>query len=131
MKKGVFLVMLCCGLTGSLCAQNKRLSKIVENRLSNETTVQFKYDNQDRVVQMQISGGGKMSVADFTYDESEVRINHQYSSGTDTYVYHLADNKLQSSEIFLDVDNLFVSTYMLQLPDKATLEKFLRDEIHD
>ena len=28
-------------------------------------------------------------------------------------------------------NNLFVSTYMLQLPDKATLEKFLRDEIHD
>ena len=26
-------------------------------------------------------------------------------------------------------NNLFVSTYMLQLPDKATLEKFLRDEI--
>ena len=45
-----------------------------------------------------------MSVADFTYDESEVRINHQYSSGTDTYVYHLVDNKVQSSEIFLDVD---------------------------
>ena len=29
MKKGIFLVMLCCVLTGSLCAQNKRLSKIV------------------------------------------------------------------------------------------------------
>ena len=28
-------------------------------------------------------------------------------------------------------NNLFVSTYMLQLPDKATLEKFLRDEIKD
>ena len=28
-------------------------------------------------------------------------------------------------------NNLFVSTYMLQLPDKSTLEKFLRDEIHD
>ena len=26
-------------------------------------------------------------------------------------------------------NNLFVSTYMLQLPDKATLEKFLLDEI--
>ena len=26
-------------------------------------------------------------------------------------------------------NNLFVSTYMLQLPDKATLEKFLYDEI--
>ena len=26
-------------------------------------------------------------------------------------------------------NNLFVSTYMLQLPDKATLEKFLHDEI--
>ena len=26
-------------------------------------------------------------------------------------------------------NNLFVSTYMLQLPDKSTLEKFLRDEI--
>jgi len=28
-------------------------------------------------------------------------------------------------------NNLFVSTYMLQLPDKATLEKFLMDEIQD
>lgn len=28
-------------------------------------------------------------------------------------------------------NNLFVSTYMLQLPDKATLEKFLRDEIQE
>ena len=28
-------------------------------------------------------------------------------------------------------NNLFVSTYMLQLPDKATLEKFLQDEIKD
>ena len=28
-------------------------------------------------------------------------------------------------------NNLFVSTYMLQLPDKATLEKFLLDEIQD
>ena len=28
-------------------------------------------------------------------------------------------------------NNLFVSTYMLQLPDKATLEKFIRDEIKD
>ena len=28
-------------------------------------------------------------------------------------------------------NNLFVSTYMLQLPDKATLEKFLLDEIED
>lgn len=28
-------------------------------------------------------------------------------------------------------NNLFVSTYMLQLPDKATLEQFLRDEIKD
>ena len=28
-------------------------------------------------------------------------------------------------------NNLFVSTYMLQLPDKATLEKFLRDEMQD
>jgi len=28
-------------------------------------------------------------------------------------------------------NNLFVSTYMLQLPDKATLEKFLHDEIQD
>ena len=28
-------------------------------------------------------------------------------------------------------NNLFVSTYMLQLPDKATLEKFLREEIKD
>ena len=28
-------------------------------------------------------------------------------------------------------NNLFVSTYMLQLPDKATLEKFLRNEIKD
>ena len=28
-------------------------------------------------------------------------------------------------------NNLFVSTYMLQLPDKATLEKFLHDEIKD
>ena len=28
-------------------------------------------------------------------------------------------------------NNLFVSTYMLQLPDKATLEKFLRDEIEN
>lgn len=104
MKKGIFLVMLCCVLTGSLCAQNKRLSKIVENRLSKETTVQFTYDNQDRIVQMQISGADKTSVADFIYEGNEVRINHQYSSGTDTYVYHLADNKVQSSEIFLDVD---------------------------
>ena len=97
MKKGIFLVMLCCVLTGSLCAQNKRLSKIVENRLSKETTAQFTYDNQDRVVQMQISGANKTSVADFIYEGNEVRINHQYSSGTDTYVYHLADNKVQSS----------------------------------
>lgn len=28
-------------------------------------------------------------------------------------------------------NNLFVSTYMLQLPDKATLEKFLHDEMQD
>ena len=28
-------------------------------------------------------------------------------------------------------NNLFVSTYMLQLPDKTTLEKFLRDEMQD
>ena len=28
-------------------------------------------------------------------------------------------------------NNLFVSTYMLQLPDKATLEKFLLDEMHE
>ena len=28
-------------------------------------------------------------------------------------------------------NNLFVSTYMLQLPDKATHEKFLRDEIQE
>ena len=28
-------------------------------------------------------------------------------------------------------NNQFVSTYMLQLPDKATLEKFLRDEMQD
>jgi len=28
-------------------------------------------------------------------------------------------------------NNLFVSTYMLQLPDKATLEKFLLDEMED
>ena len=28
-------------------------------------------------------------------------------------------------------NNLFVSTYMLQLPDKATLERFLLDEIED
>ena len=28
-------------------------------------------------------------------------------------------------------NNLFVSTYMLQLPDRATLEKFLMDEIQD
>ena len=28
-------------------------------------------------------------------------------------------------------NNLFVSTYMLQLPDKATLEKFLCDEMQD
>ena len=28
-------------------------------------------------------------------------------------------------------NNLFVSTYMLQLPDKATLEKFLQDEMQD
>ena len=28
-------------------------------------------------------------------------------------------------------NNLFVSTYMLQLPDKATLGKFLRDEIKE
>ena len=28
-------------------------------------------------------------------------------------------------------NNLFVSTYMLQLPDKATLEKFLLDEMQD
>ena len=28
-------------------------------------------------------------------------------------------------------NNLFVSTYMLQLPDKATLEKFLYDEMQD
>ena len=26
-------------------------------------------------------------------------------------------------------NNLFVSTYMLQLPDKALLEKFLHDEL--
>ena len=26
-------------------------------------------------------------------------------------------------------NHLFVSTYMLQLPDKATLEKFLREEM--
>ena len=26
-------------------------------------------------------------------------------------------------------NHLFVSTHMLQLPDKATLERFLRDEI--
>ena len=28
-------------------------------------------------------------------------------------------------------NNLFVSTYMLQLPDKATLEQFLLNEIED
>ena len=28
-------------------------------------------------------------------------------------------------------NNEFVSTYMLQLPDKATLEKFLHDEMQD
>ena len=28
-------------------------------------------------------------------------------------------------------NNLFVSTYMLQLPNKATLEKFLHDEMQD
>lgn len=28
-------------------------------------------------------------------------------------------------------NNLFVSTYMLQLPDKTTLEKFLQDEMQD
>ena len=28
-------------------------------------------------------------------------------------------------------NNLFVSTYMLQLPDKATLEQFLLNEMED
>jgi hypothetical protein len=28
-------------------------------------------------------------------------------------------------------NNLFVSTYMLQLPDKSTLERFLLNEIED
>ena len=28
-------------------------------------------------------------------------------------------------------NNLFVSTYMLQLPDRATLERFLSDELQD
>jgi hypothetical protein len=28
-------------------------------------------------------------------------------------------------------NNLFVSTYMLQLPDKGTLEKFLLDEMEN
>lgn len=28
-------------------------------------------------------------------------------------------------------NNLFVSTYMLQLPDMATLEKFIQDEMQN
>ena len=76
---------------------------------------------------------------------------HEYLGQLNAYVSYFKDNEMHEGDnppvgILLCTrkgekmveyaiagmdNNLFVSTYMLQLPDKATLEKFLHDEIKD
>ena len=74
---------------------------------------------------------------------------HEYLGQLNAYVSYFKENEMHEGDnppvgillctrkgekmveyAIAGMDNhLFVSTYMLQLPDKATLEKFLRDEI--
>lgn len=76
---------------------------------------------------------------------------HEYLGQLNAYVSYFKENEMHEGDnppvgillctrkgekmveyAIAGMDNsLFVSTYMLQLPDKATLEKFLRDEIKD
>ena len=114
MRKKLFLLGITCVFSFVLCAQNKRLAKIVYTSSYEQEYAELSYDAQDRVILMQMTNDeGKSYVANYSYnDAGEVQITYQYRSGTDTYNYKIADNKIQSEETYLDVDNItYSNTY--------------------
>lgn len=108
----IYIFLLLVLSSNCVCAQ-KRLTKLVYKDTGAERLVDFSYDNEGRLSQATFSSEGKSSVATYTYEGTDVlKISHKYNSGTDTYTYRIVDGKITSSEIFLDVDFVNItSTY--------------------
>lgn len=108
----IYIILLFVLSSTILCAQ-KRLTKIIYKNSYSEKVVDLSYDNNGRLSQATCTDDGKSSVATFTYEGSDMlKISHKYNSGTDTYTYHIVDGKITSSETFLDVDYVDItSTY--------------------
>lgn len=104
MKK-IYLFTLLMLTTITLGAHNKRLAKVSLQESYSSQTATLSYDDQDRVMQVIIEKDGKTNTATVTYEGTDVvKISYQYSRGTDTFAYTLSDGRIQTEEIFLDVD---------------------------
>ena len=68
------------------------------------------------------------STLSFAYDVGISPTASDFSE--DKSIHATASHEFKGSPLGMD-NQLFVSTYMLQLPDKATLERFLEEEIKE
>ena len=102
------LLLLFVGMASGF-AQSKRIASMEIEIATRHYTSTFSYDDQERISQIQYSedsdGRPIMSnTVNYSYSGDDINISNAYSSGTDTYAYHIADGKVQTAEVFLDVD---------------------------
>lgn len=104
MKKIYLLAFLLLSVTAA-GAQSKRLSKIALVKSYGEESATLSYDSQGRVSQILLNEGGGTTTATLSYEGADkIKMAHSYSQGTDTYTYTLSNGRIQTEEIFLDVD---------------------------
>lgn len=109
MKQTLLSLLLFFVGTVSGLAQSKRIASMEIEIGTRHYTSTFSYDDQERISQIQFTEDSdgrpaENNTVDYSYSGDDINISHAYNSGTDTYAYHITDGKVQTGEVFLDVD---------------------------